>query len=162
VIKNELAGSGLPMNFKQFQWLVKNNIGTIITLREVPLPSEWFNTNYGDNNQKLKEKVNNSINYFHLYVEDYKSPTLDDLHKTIIYIENEVKTGRKVLVHCAAGKGRTGTILAAYILKKDNLRPEETIKKIRRLRPGSIQTKVQEETIHQYYYFLNSKESVKD
>jgi len=162
VIKDKLAGSGLPINFKQFEWLIKNGITTIITLREVPLPSKWFNTNHEVQNTKLKTIVNyNSINYFHLYVEDYNSPTINDLHKTVIYIENQIKTGRKVLVHCAAGKGRTGTLLAAYLLKKDKLSPQESIKKIRKLRPGSIQTKIQEETIYHYYHFLNSKR-VKD
>lgn len=158
VIKDELAGSGLPINFKQFEWLIKNGISTIVTLREVPLPSKWFNTNHEVQNTKLKTIVNdNSINYFHLYVEDYNSPTINDLHKTVIYMENQIKTGRKVLVHCAAGKGRTGTLLAAYLLKTDNLSPEESIKKIRNIRPGSIQTKIQEETIYHYYNFLNSK-----
>lgn len=162
-IKDELAGSGLPMTFKQFQWLITNGIGTIVTLREVPLPTDWFNRNYEVKNTKLKKNNNfNSINYFHLYVEDYKSPSINELDKVIIYIENEIKAGRKVLVHCAAGKGRTGTILAAYMLKKDNLSPQESIKKIRKIRPGSIQTKIQEETIYKYYNFLNLKKNVKD
>jgi len=42
VIKNQLAGSGLPLSFNQFKWLVNHGIGTIVTVREISLPSHWF------------------------------------------------------------------------------------------------------------------------
>ena len=45
VINNALAGSGLPLSFDQFKWLVNHGIGTIVTVREVPLPSHWLSLN---------------------------------------------------------------------------------------------------------------------
>ena len=37
-IKGELAGSGLPLTFKQFQWIQSESIKTIITLKRDPAP----------------------------------------------------------------------------------------------------------------------------
>jgi len=91
------------------------------------------------------------IAYLHLKVEDYHAPSINELTSTITYIENRIRENRPVLVHCAAGKGRTGTILAAYLMKYENLDPIKAISKIRTIRPGSIQTKVQEEAIQEFW-----------
>ncbi|MGC1930937.1 MAG: hypothetical protein WA667_18355 [Candidatus Nitrosopolaris sp.] len=37
VVKDKLAGSGRPMTYRQFLWLVAQGIGSIITVREGPL-----------------------------------------------------------------------------------------------------------------------------
>jgi atypical dual specificity phosphatase len=44
--------------------------------------------------------------------------------------------------------------LAAYLLKKENLTAEQAIKKIRNVRPGSIQSNIQEMTISLYENYL--------
>jgi atypical dual specificity phosphatase len=61
------------------------------------------------------------------------------------------------LVHCAAGRGRTGTILGAYLLKQENLSAKDAITKIRNLRRGSIQTDSQERSIYEYEKYLSDK-----
>ena len=48
------------------------------------------------------------------------------------------------MVHCAAGMGRAGTILACYLVKYQNLTAKDAIKKVREERPGSIQSETQE------------------
>jgi atypical dual specificity phosphatase len=61
------------------------------------------------------------------------------------------------MVHCAAGKGRTGSVLAAYLVKKQGVTAEEAIEKIRSMRPGSIQSVVQETAVSMYEKYLKSK-----
>jgi atypical dual specificity phosphatase len=146
VIDNKLAGSGTPMTSEQYRWLIKNNIKSIVTVREFPLPRKWLVDNE-------KETIINDYKF--VYVKDYGVPSLEVLDNIVDYINIKITKEKKPLVvHCAAGKGRTGTILAAYLLKQDNISSQEAIKKIRSLRPGSIQSKIQEEILHKYETFL--------
>ncbi|MDW0256922.1 MAG: dual specificity protein phosphatase 23 [Nitrososphaeraceae archaeon] len=140
VIEDGLAGSGMPMTYSQLIWLIRNGIKAIVTIREVPLPSKWL--------------ANKAIDYFHLKVEDYGAPSLSGMDTTVNYVKEHINDGKPVMVHCAAGRGRTGTILAAYFLKNFNLTAEQAIKKIRDLRPGSIQSLTQEKAIEMYEEYL--------
>jgi atypical dual specificity phosphatase len=150
VIDNKLAGSGTPMTTEQYEWLIKNNIRSIVTVREFPLPEKWLI----NNNNKLKTDKD----YKFEYVKDYGVPTLKVLDEIVDYINTKINNEKKPLVvHCAAGKGRTGTILAAYLMKLENLSSQDAIEKIRTIRPGSIQSKIQEETLHEYEKFLNNR-----
>lgn len=148
ILDKKLAGSGLPISFQQFKWIINSGVRSIVTVRETPLPPEWFDMKF------LRERqfeTEGEIAYLHLKVEDYHAPSINELTSTITYIENRIRENRPVLVHCAAGKGRTGTILAAYLMKYENLDPIKAISKIRTIRPGSIQTKVQEEAIQEFW-----------
>jgi atypical dual specificity phosphatase len=132
VIEKKLAGSGMPVNLPQLLWVAKNGIRSVITVRESPLPTLWL----ANTSQRLE--------YVHLKVDDFCAPTLEILESTVQYIDQRINEEKPVLVHCAAGKGRTGTILAAYIMKQDrNLSSLEAVNKIRILRPGSIQSEEQ-------------------
>ena len=146
VIDNKLAGSGTPMTSEQYRWQIKNNIKSIVTVREFPLPQKWLVDNE-------KETIINDYKF--VYVKDYGVPSLEVLDNIVDYINIKITKEKKPLVvHCAAGKGITGTILAAYLLKQDNISSQDAIKKIRSLRPGSIQSKIQEEILHEYETFL--------
>ena len=54
-----------------------------------------------------------------------------------------------VAVHCLAGRGRTGTVLAAYFVHR-GLSAREAIQKVRDLRPGSIEVPEQEDAIRAF------------
>ena len=143
VTEGKLAGSGLPVTEDEFKWLVDKGIKSIVTVREVPLPSQWFDG--GD------------IDYMHLMVEDYGAPTMEVLDEAVNHIDKKIRSGKAVLVHCAAGKGRTGAVLAAYMIKKENLTADQAIEKIRLLRPGSVQSITQETALSMYEKYLKIK-----
>ncbi len=143
VTEGKLAGSGLPITEDEFRWVVDKGIKSIVSVREVPLPSKWFD--------------GGEIDYLHLMVEDYGAPTIEVLDETVDYIDKKIGSGKAVLVHCAAGKGRTGAVLAAYMIKKENLTAEQAIEKIRLMRPGSVQSITQETALSMYEKYLKTK-----
>ena len=51
-------------------------------------------------------------------VDDFGAPGLGQLKEVVNWINKEISTGGKVLVHCFAGIGRTGTVLIACLLNR--------------------------------------------
>lgn len=143
VIEGKLAGCGLPVTEDEFEWVVDQGIKSVVTVREVALPSDWFDG--GD------------IDYLHLAIEDFGAPNMEELVQAIDFIDQQISSGRPVMVHCAAGKGRTGAVLAAYLVKKQNLTAEQAIEKIRSMRPGSVQSVSQETAVSMYEKYLKSR-----
>lgn len=140
LIDNKLAGSGLPTSDDEIEWLKASGIRSIVTVREHPLPKEWID----------------GLDYLHVYSLDLMSPEIEDIDKGVDFIANMIKDNKPVLVHCAAGKGRTGLLLAAYLIKYHGLNVDEAIEKVRRLRHGSIQSEHQELALRVYYKHLNN------
>lgn len=70
-------------------------------------------------------------------------------------IEETEENGHRVGIHCVMGQGRTGTLLASYLMKKEGLTAVEAIDETRRRRNRSIETKEQEETLKAYEHYKN-------
>jgi atypical dual specificity phosphatase len=85
----------------------------------------------------------------HEPVTDMTAPGLNQVEKIMRFITFSLAEGRPVAVSCHLGLGRTGTILACYLVIK-GLDAEIAINKVRKKRPGSIETREQEELIKAY------------
>jgi atypical dual specificity phosphatase len=85
----------------------------------------------------------------HLPVRDFTPPAPEQIEAGIEAIEAAVAAGQRVAVHCAAGLGRTGTLLACYLVRQ-GMDPDAAIARIRALRPGSVETPEQVAAVHAY------------
>jgi atypical dual specificity phosphatase len=118
---------------EQLQFLKKQGIGGILSLTTFALD---------------KKKVDKAeMQYLHLAVEDFTPPSTDQYAKGLAFINAVTEKGAAVVVHCLAGMGRTGCMCAAYFMAAESLSAPEAVAKIRSIRPGSIQTREQEQSL---------------
>jgi protein-tyrosine phosphatase len=61
-----------------------------------------------------------------------------DLLPLIDLIAGEIAAGRPTLVHCRAGKDRTGALLAGYLVRHRGLSPEEAVRTLREANPVAM------------------------
>ena len=134
LIENKLAGSAIPTSIDEVQWVIEQGVKSIVTIREEPLDNDWVK----------------DVNYLHVSSNDMGVPEFADLTFAVDFIHRRITNNEPVMVHCLAGLGRTGTILACYLVKYQNLSADEAIQKVREERPGSIQSYSQEEITFQF------------
>ena len=135
VDKPHLAALAVPESAADLAWLRRNGLDILITLTESPVRRDWVNEA--------------GLMVVNVPVPDMEPPTdrqLDHLLETIRKA-NAARMG--VAVHCGAGLGRTGTVLAAYFVAQ-GLPPKEAVAKVRDLRPGSVETADQELAIEAF------------
>jgi hypothetical protein len=63
---------------------------------------------------------------------------LDALPKAHAFAAAHVAAGRAVLVHCTAGKDRTGLFLSYFLMRQAGLTPHGAIEAVRRVRPMAL------------------------
>ncbi len=140
LIEGKLAGSAIPTSFEEIKWLIDGGVKSIVTVREESLDDDWMK----------------NINYLHIHSNDMGVPEFEDLVKAVDFIHQRITNNEPVMVHCLAGLGRTGTILACYLIKYQKLSADDSIQKVRESRPGSIQSFPQEEIIFQFEKSVNN------
>jgi len=133
--KDRVAASGYPASRGQLEWVSDRGIESILSLTENPLPREWL--------EGLPLRVE------HIAMSDHGLPERETLDRAARYIQSEVEEGLRILVHCMAGRGRTGCAVAAYLIKNRGIGASEAIRALRTVRPGFIESR-QEKAIYDY------------
>lgn len=137
--EDRVAGSGHPGTGEELEAslaaLREEGVLAVLSLTEDPLemgPIRRF-----------------EMDYMHLPVDDFTAPTQEQIDEAVQFIDEQLEHGRGALVHCRAGIGRTGTILACFLVSR-GLSAPNAIRRVRRLRPGSVEVYAQEMAVHRY------------
>lgn len=99
-------------------------------------------------NYDVKEAETLGIKRYNIPVKDFGEPAMEQFDE-INRILKETPPSAKVCIHCGGGLGRTGTVGAAYWIKK-GLSADEAIKRIRKSNPRAIETEEQEQSLHRF------------
>lgn len=130
-----LAAMARPSSAEDCAWLRAQGIQILLSLTEEPPRRDWVN--------------DAGLMVFHVPIVDMEAPTQEQLRRCVSAIERAHEQKMGVAVHCTAGLGRSGTVLAAWFVRQ-GLSAQNAIARVRRLRPGSIETDEQERVVEEF------------
>jgi len=135
LIPGEIAGHRAPISEEDLRYLKHKGIKALVRMSEHHKAKVT-----GDQIEKL------GFTDCHKPVPDFTAPSQEQIDKIIAFIKQSTANKKPVGVSCSAGIGRTGTILACYLVIK-GWTTDKAIREVRSKRPGSIETPEQEEAI---------------
>ncbi len=116
-------------------WLRERGIGAILSLTEDPLPAGVLGRH--------------DLTWQHLPVDDLRAPTPEQLLSALAFIDRARAQDRRVAVHCRVGQGRTGTILAAYLIR-GGIGADAALRQVRAVCPGAVGSPEQEQALNRF------------
>ena len=138
-----LAGTAVPEGFWELEAMVREGVSHLVSL-----PAESCSA---------PPRPVKGLTIHFIPMMDFEAPSMDQMDEFIHICEVAKAAGEGVAVHCRGGNGRTGTMLAVYLVWSRGMEARAAVKEVRRTRPGSIENKKQENVVSD---FMNYKKSL--
>ena len=104
-VTDQLAVGAAPMSHVQLDSLREAGVGAILNL-------------CGEFCDLHDIECAAGFEVYHMPLADEEAPELAELEKALAWLDEAIYLGKKVLIHCRHGIGRTGTVLNAYLLRR--------------------------------------------
>lgn len=131
----QLAVGHAPMSYAELDSIRKQGIKAILNLCMEIAELARFEREQG-------------FEVYFLPIMDEGFPELEELEKALDWLDESIYLGKKVLIHCRHGIGRTGTVVFSYLLRK-GLDSKSAGKKMRGIRSRPTE-QPQKRFLHQY------------
>jgi atypical dual specificity phosphatase len=140
LIPGTLAGSSRPGAnggdlHEDLAFLRSQGIEAILSLTETPL-DEWVLTEQG-------------FSWQHLPIDDMTAPRPHQFMEALQFIDEQQAAGRATVVHCLAGQGRAGSMLAAWMIRS-GISPADALAELRGVCPGAVENDEQEAALEAF------------
>ncbi len=107
-IEPRLWLGGAPTYRRDYEAILALGITAVLDTRAERTSERSFYDTHGITHRKV-------------FVPDVTVPDETVLTEAVGWIEDQFADGRTVLIHCAKGRGRSATVLAAYLMKTDGM-----------------------------------------
>jgi atypical dual specificity phosphatase len=143
VIDRKLAGSRGPRSRSELVVLKQQGLGALVRLVE---PYEAWVTS--------KEVSEAGLEDYNEPIPDFHAPTQEQIDKIITYLDAHIQNGIAVGVSCNAGIGRSGTVLACYLVHR-GLAPKDALELVRKKRGRGPEVPEQIIAVEEYWLRIN-------
>jgi len=127
---------------RDIRWLKELEIKRVVNLTELA----------GANDELLAA----GIEVTHFPIVDMSVPQLEETARLCEVLNEDIEQSRAVAVHCRAGQGRTGTILASLLVYRGQ-EPMLAIERVRRSNPKYIETVEQAQFVELFAQHLENR-----
>ncbi len=116
----------------------------LVNLMETDEMERWQMGNYFTGAQNV------GLETVHFPIRDMDIPDDSAAVRALVEaLHHHLNAGKKVVIHCLGGLGRSGTV-AACLLTENGFSAREAVRLVRLFREGAIQTGAQENFVHTY------------
>jgi protein-tyrosine phosphatase len=132
VRRGVIGGSHMPYSLDEIDdWKAEGIRRVLVLAEDWEIEEAWGNSDYYFS--LLKER---GFEVLHSPVPDGHPPEEGQFREIVNWLDK----GKGNLIHCVGGIGRTGTVIAGYLMVKEGLSAQDAVEEVRKYRPGAVQT----------------------